>query len=251
MGAIDFTVHYNFSDPNSAYNLALEEDKYFNDSTWNVVYVDSHDYGPQPTDTVRFNGGTAAWAENLALMFTFRGIPCIYYGSEVEFQKGIVIDKGPTLPLADTGRAYFGDYLEGDITATDFAEYTASGTVADTLESPLAKHLQKLNLIRRAVPALQKGQYSTDGCEGKFAFKRRYTDSNVDSYALVAVSGKATFTNVENGTYYEAVTGEKVTVSNGTLTTDTIGQGNARVYVLDTSSNTVHGKIGGDSAYLK
>ena len=24
----------------------LKEDKYYNDSTWNVVYVDSHDYGP-------------------------------------------------------------------------------------------------------------------------------------------------------------------------------------------------------------
>ncbi len=251
MGAIDFTVHYNFSDPNSAYNLALEEDKYFNDSTWNVVYVDSHDYGPQPTDTVRFDGGEAAWAENLALMFTFRGIPCIYYGSEVEFQHGVVIDKGPNLPLSETGRAYFGDYLEGDVTATDFAEYKASGTVADTLESPLAKHLQKLNQIRRAVPALQKGQYSTEGCDGKFAFKRRYTDSSVDSYALVAVSGKATFTNVENGTYYEAVTGQKVTVTNGTLTTDAIGQGNARVYVLDTASNTVKGKVGTDGTYLK
>ncbi len=252
MGAIDFTVHYNFSQATSAYNLALEEDKYFNDSTWNVVYVDSHDYGPQPNDKNRFNGGTAAWAENLSLMFTFRGIPCIYYGSEVEFQKGVVIDGGEgKIPLSETGRAYFGDYIEGDVTATDFSEYKASGEVAETLNYPLAKHLQRLNQIRRAVPALQKGQYSTEGCTGTFAFKRRYTDDSVDSYALVAVSGAATFKNVENGVYYEAVTGEKVTVSNGTLSTDEISRGNARVYVLDTSSNTVKGKIGEDGTYLK
>ncbi|MBQ2605099.1 MAG: alpha-amylase family glycosyl hydrolase [Acutalibacteraceae bacterium] len=253
MGAIDFTVHYNFSDPNSAYNLALEEDPYFNDSTWNVVYVDSHDYGPQPNDKIRFNGGTAAWAENLSLMFTFRGIPCIYYGSEVEFKKGVVIDGGDGhLPLESTGRAYFGDYLEGTVTASDFAKYSANGTVADTLESPLAKHLQKLNLIRREIPALQKGQYSTSGCKGsKFAFKRRYTDGDIDSYVLVTVSGGATFTNVENGTYYDAVTGNKVVVTNNTLTTDSIGQGNARIYVLDTPSNTVKGKIGEDGTYLK
>lgn len=257
LGAIDFTVHYNFSNPNSAYKIALDEDKYFNDSTWNVVYVDSHDYGPQPADKNRFNGGTAAWAENLSLMFTFRGIPCIYYGSEVEFQKGVIIDGGENhTPLAQTGRAYFGDYLIGDVTAADFGKYTVTSkdsndTIGDTLNKPLAKHLQRLNQIRRAVPALQKGQYSTSGCTGKFAYKRRFTEGSVDSYALVTVSGKATFSNVENGTYYEAVTGKKVTVSNGTLVSDSIGQGNIRVYVLDTKSNTVKGKIGTDGTYIK
>ena len=37
-----------------------------------------------------------------------------------------------------------------------------SGTVAETLNSPLAVHLKQLNMIRRAVPALQKGQYTKD-----------------------------------------------------------------------------------------
>ena len=33
-------------------------------------------------------------------MFTFRGIPCLYYGSEVEFKKGKKIDYGnQTAPL--------------------------------------------------------------------------------------------------------------------------------------------------------
>lgn len=251
MGVIDFVMHYNFNSAQDAYGLALQGDQYYNDSTWNVVYVDSHDYCPGPNDGTRFKGGTAQWAENLSLMFTFRGIPCIYYGSEVEFQAGQDIDVGPNAPLSTTGRAYFGDYIEGTVTATDFSEYTASGEVADTLSYPLALHIQRLNQIRRAVPALQKGQYSTDGCSGSMAFKRRYTDSNVDSYALVTVSGKATFTGIENGTYYEVVTGEKVTVTNGTLTTDSIGQGNVRVYVLDTASNTVKGQIGETGTYLK
>ena len=61
-------------------------------------------------DGTRFNGGTAQWAENLSLMFTFRGIPCIYYGSEVEFKKGKPIDVGGEnnkTPRKDSGRAYF------------------------------------------------------------------------------------------------------------------------------------------------
>lgn len=252
MGGIDFTMHYNFNTAESAFNLAKKEDKYFNDSTWNVVYVDSHDYSPGPNDSIRFNGGTQQWAENLNLMYTFRGIPCIYYGSEIEFKKGIMIDGGgDKLPLEKTGRAYFGDHIEGEVTATDFCEYTASGAVAETLNAPLAKHIQRLNEIRRSIPALQKGQYSTTGCSGKLAYKRRYTDDSVDSYALITVSGKASFTGVENGTYYEVITGEKVTVTDGKLTTDSIGQGNVRIYVLDTASNTVKGKIGEDGTYLK
>jgi len=67
------------------------------------------------------------------LCFAFRGIPCIYYGTEVEFQAGAPTDKGLGAPLSTTGRAYYGDYLEGNVTATDFSKYTASGTVADTL----------------------------------------------------------------------------------------------------------------------
>lgn len=48
-------------------------------------------------------------------MFTFRGVPCLYYGSEIEFQAGKVIDNGPNTALKDTGRAYFGDHLEGEV----------------------------------------------------------------------------------------------------------------------------------------
>ena len=123
-----------------------------------MVYVDSHDYGPQPNDRVRFAGGTSQWAENLSLMFTFRGIPCIYYGSEVEFQAGQVIDDGPNGPLSNTGRAYFGEYLKGTVTATDFGQYTASGNVQQTLNYDLAQHIRRLNLIRQGLDQTIVGQ---------------------------------------------------------------------------------------------
>ncbi len=255
MGAIDFLMHWQFDSASGAYGSALAEDQYFNDSTWNVTYVDSHDYAPDQNQAVRFTGGQQTWAENLALMFTFRGIPCLYYGSEVEFQKGCVIDKGPNCPLADTGRAYFGDKLEGSVTASDFSKYTASGTVASTLNAPLAKHLQKLNAIRRAVPALQKGQYTTNSnyVSGNMAYIRRYTGGGVDSLACVTVTDGATFKNIPNGTYIDAVTGDVKQVSNGTLTVGSVGKGNARVYVCCASGfKGISGKIGPDGqTYLK
>ncbi len=191
MNIIDMRMHMNFGDADNAFHNGKDSDDATNDATYNVVYVDSHDYGPNKSSE-RYAGGTDAWAENMSLMWTFRGIPTLYYGSEIEFQKGKKIDCGPTCPLASTGRAYFGDHLAGEVTASDFGKVaSATGKVADTLSAPLARHLQRLNEIRRAVPALQMGQYSTEGISGSMAYKRRYTDaaSGTDSFALVTVSG--------------------------------------------------------------
>ncbi|MEU8619161.1 carbohydrate binding domain-containing protein [Streptomyces sp. NPDC048623] len=254
MNIIDMRMHMNFGYASNAFNNGKDSDDSTNDATYNVVYVDSHDYGPNKSST-RYSGGTDAWAENMALMWTFRGIPTLYYGSEIEFQAGKQIDCGPTCPLATTGRAYYGDKIAGDITASDFSSVSsATGTVATTLQQPLVKHLQRLNQIRRAIPALQSGQYSTEGVSGDMAFKRRYTDTTtgVDSYALVSVGNGATFTGILNGTYKEAVTGQTVTVTNGTLSAPASGKGNLRVYVLDLGgANAAPGKIGTDGPYLK
>lgn len=254
LNVIDFPVHYSFHNIASVWNLAINGDKYYNDATYNVVYVDSHDYSPGPNDNIRFNEGTDQWAENLSLMFTFRGIPCLYYGSEIEFKAGKTIDPGGNGPLRDSGRAYYGGYIKGDLTVNDFGVASgASGNLAATLSKPLVKHLQRLNRIRQAVPALRKGQYSTTGCNssGGYAFKRRYTDGSTDSYALVTINGPATFTGVLNGTYTDCITGDVKTVTNGTLTTVSCsGKGNMRIYVLSTSLTPAPGKIGEDGPYL-
>ena len=241
---IDFPLHYNFSNAGSAYGLAKSGDMKYNDATFNVVYVDSHDYGPQPSDGIRFCGSDAQWAENLSLMFTFRGIPCLYYGSEIGFKRGAKIDNGPNGPLSDTGRAYFGGYITGDVTATDFGEYKASGNVDATLNHDLAQHLIRLNKIRQAVPALRKGQWTDEGCtpaKGGIAFKRAYKDS----YALVALNGGATFTDCPAGTYTDLVTGKTYTGS--TITVDAPNnQGQVRVLVKDWTG----GKLIDDGAFI-
>ena len=200
--------------------------------------------------------GTQAWAENLNLMFTFRGIPCLYYGSEIEFQKGKTIDQGPNLKLSETGRAYYGDHLMGAVTATDFGEFTASGTVNTTLNSVLAKHIIKLNKVRQAIPALSMGQYTKDSSYVSgtdMSFIRRYTADGIDSLALVAISGNATFKNVPNGKYIDAITGDVKNVTNGTLSTSSIGTGNMRVYLCCASGFTgISGTIGSTGlTYLK
>ena len=222
-GVIDFTMHWNFENANKAFDTAKGEDHAFNDSTWNVTYVDSHDYSPDFCQKVRYIGGEQAWAD-----------PCIYYGSEIEFQKGAEIDVGPNAPLSKTGRAYFGDNIEGSVTATDFGKYTgASGAVATTLNKPLAKHLPNVS-------------------GGNMAFTRRYTANGVDSLACVAISGGATFTGLPDGLYIDAVTGDRQTVSGGRLSVPSIGKGNMRVYVCCAGGfKGISGKIGENGTYLK
>ena len=238
---IDFPLHYNFGNAATAYGLAKSGDMKYNDATYNVVYVDSHDYGPGSGS--RFGGSDAQWAENLSLMFTFRGIPCLYYGSEVGFRRDVVIDRGPNGPLSETGRAYFGGYITGDVEASDFGEYKASGNVAASLNHDLAQHLIRLNKIRQAVPALRKGQWTDEGCaaNGGIAFKRAYKDS----YALVALNGGATFTDCPAGTYTDLVTGK--TYTGPTITVDApSNKGQVRVLVKDWTG----GKLIDDGAFI-
>ena len=239
---IDFPLHYNFGNAATAYGLAKSGDMKYNDATYNVVYVDSHDYGPGSGS--RFGGSDAQWAENLSLMFTFRGIPCLYYGSEVGFRRDVVIDRGPNGPLSETGRAYFGGYITGDVEASDFGVYKASGNAAASLNHDVAQHLIRLNKIRQAVPALRKGQWTSDGCtpaNGGIAFKRAYKDS----YALVALNGGATFTDCPAGTYTDLVTGKTYTGS--TITVDAPNnQGQVRVLVKDWTD----GKLIDDGAFI-
>lgn len=251
LNVIDFPMHWNFENTYSAWGVR-GDDKLYNDATFNVTYVDSHDYAPDGApEGERFAKSQDVWASNLDLMFTFRGIPCIYYGSEIEFRKGCPIDKGPTIKLKDSGRAYFGGYITGNIKVNDFADYAnANGNIEATLSHPLAMHIQRLNKLRMAIPALRKGQYSTDGCSGSICFKRRYTDNITDSYVLVTIGNNATFSNILNGTYTDAITGDVKTVNNGTLSVNCSGNANMRIYVLSTSLTPAPGKVGTDGLYL-
>lgn len=239
-GVIDFPMHWNFENASTAYRVATENDNVYNDASFNVTYVDSHDYGPDGQEKYRYKGGTDAWKENMSLLFTFRGIPCIYYGSEIEFKNDVEIDVGTSKPLEQTGRAYYGDHLSGNVTASSFGSYSANGEVAKTLNSTLSKHLIMLNKMRLKVPALRRGQYKSFG---DLKFVRRYTSGTLDSVAAVAISGGTTFSGLPNGKYVDLVTGNSKTVTNGSLSVSVSGKGNLSVYVLDNGASGTLGKI--------
>jgi len=162
------------------------------------------------------------------------GHPCLFYGTEIRFKAGAEID-GTDAPHSTSGRAYFGDNL-------------APGSLDATRNHPMAKHLQRLNLIRRASSALQKGVMENFGdSDSTFWFARNA--GNGQSYAVVGLAqsdASISVSNVKGGTYRDAVTGGELTASDGGTLTFQVKGGSAGIYLLNGS-----GKIGSDGAYLR
>ncbi|HQG28804.1 MAG TPA: alpha-amylase, partial [Candidatus Ozemobacteraceae bacterium] len=151
-------------------------------------------------------------------------------------QKGLPQDIcGNDDTLDQTGRAYFGDHL-------------APGAVAKTRAHPLWTHIQRLNAIRRAVPALQKAPMSLIREWGSgMSFVRDW--NNGKSYAVVGLAAGSdqhiTVVGIRNGLYRDAVTGNTVKVEGGSLVFD-VKANSAGIYVLNGP-----GKIGSDGVFLR
>jgi glycosidase len=214
----------------------LNRDWVYGDATTLVTFLQNHDVGPDNDFRFRFRGDQWMAAAAYNLLWTIRGIPCLYVGEEIEFMKGAPQDIiGNDDTLDSTGRAYFGDHLTDD-------------RIGETQRHPLYQHLRRLNQIRRAVPALQKaGMGQVQEWGGGMSFVRDF--NNGESYAVVglAIGGDQDITvgNVRNGTYRDAVSGAEVNVSGGSLGFHVRGN-SAGIYVLNGP-----GKIGEDGLYLR
>ena len=238
---LDFGLFSTFRDNLSLGSYAgvarvLEMDWIYGNATELVTFLQNHDVGPDNDFKYRFKGEQWMAAAAYNLLWTARGIPCLYYGEEIEFMKGAPQDvEGERDTLDQTGRAYFGDHLTDE-------------RMADTQGHPLYQHIRRLNAIRRAVPALQKAWMSHIAeWGGGMRFVRDLNDG--ESYAVVglAIGGGQDISvdGVRNGTYRDAVSGNQVAVHDGHIGFHV--QGNSvGVYVLDGP-----GKIGEDGPYLR
>jgi glycosidase len=241
LSVLDFSLFSTFRDNLRNGNFGgiggvLGMDWVYGDATKLVTFLQNHDVGPDNDFKFRFGAETWKAAVAYNLLWTIRGIPCLYYGEEVEFQKGLPQDiDGPTMTLDQTGRAYFGDRLE-------------AVALPATQAHPLYRHIKRLNLIRRAIPALQKAPMSKLDEHGSgMSFVRDY--QNGQSYAVVGLAAglgqSFTVTGVRNGTYRDAVTGNVIAVANGTLAFG-VAANSAGIYVLNGP-----GKIGVDGDFLR
>jgi len=120
----------------------LANDWIYGDATRLVTFLQNHDVGPD--NDFRFQGDDWMTAATYNLLWTIRGVPCLYQSEEIAFMRAApqdIISNNDTLET--TGRAYFGDHLTAD-------------RLPVTQGHPLYRHIRRLNQIRRAIPALQK-----------------------------------------------------------------------------------------------
>lgn len=235
---LDFSVFSTFRDNITKGHFGgiggvLAMDWVYGDSTKLVTFFQNHDVGPDNDFKYRFGGDPAFAAMAYNLLWTNRGIPTLYYGEEVEFQGGLPQDiSGNSDTIDQTGRAYYGPTLDN----------------AATPSHVLYQHIKRLNQIRAAVPALQKAA-TTQVNEWGAGISYVRDLSAEGSYAVVGLaSGSAqsiSVSGVKNGTYKDAVTGNSITVTNGTLSFS-VASYSAGIYVLNGP-----GKIGTTGTYLR
>ena len=203
---LDFGLFSSFRDNISRGNYqgiaqAMSMDWIYGDPTTLITFLQNHDVGPDNDFRDRFRGDDWMAAAAYNVLWTVRGIPCLYYGEEIAFMRGRAQDvTGNNDTLDMTGRAYFGDHLTDQ-------------RIAATQSHPLYRHIRRLNQIRRAVPALQKGEIRDINEWGSgMRFVRDLDDGA--SYAVVglAIGGDQDITvgNIRNGTYRDAVSGREV-----------------------------------------
>ena len=214
----------------------LEMDWIYGNASELVTFLQNHDVGPDNDFRFRFKGEQWMAAAAYNLLWTVRGIPCLYYGEEIEFMKGAPQDViGNDDTLDQTGRAYFGDHLTDE-------------RIGQTQSHSLYQHIKRLNQIRQAVPALQKGAMSHIHEWGSgMSFVRDH--NNGESYAVVglAIDGDQGISvgDIRNGVYRDVVTGNEINVGNGSISFHVRGN-SAGIYVLNGP-----GKVGADGMYLR
>ena len=236
IAVIDFfghaTFHGVFEEGQNFSNVtaAARYDHLYSDPSTLLTWLDNHDFGPNNDWNRRYSGSDENLAACLNFMFTWRGIPIVYYGTESRFMAGEFADihnaAGIQQSIDLTGRAYYGAEFDN---APNHIIY---------------QHLKKLNAIRRAIPALQKGSWRWDGNGGGngIGYVRTYQDSEVAVGLAKDGAVDFNFSGLTNGIYRDAVTGNEISVDGGNISFR-VERGSAGIYVRNGP-----GRIGANGA---
>lgn len=122
-----------------------------------VTFLDNHDQ-PRFLSPANASNNTARLEVALAFLYTSRGIPCLYYGTEQAFNGG----NDPY----DREDMFAGKFEQGPSLGDNF-----------NMSHPLFQLVAKLNNFRRLYPALQTGshinRWNDPNGPGLFAYERR------------------------------------------------------------------------------
>lgn len=201
-----------FEHPGSDYGLLAEalhlQDGPYANPYELVTFYDNH-------DMPRMNASDQGFIDAHNWLFTARGIPAIYYGSEIGFMRGRAEHAG--------NRNYFG--VEG---------------IASAHGNPIHDNLKRIAELRARSPALQKGlQLNLELAANRAAFYRVYQHDGVAQIALVLLNkgDSSTEFNVsellESGIWQPAFGGDAITVADAGQLNSTVPAHGVQVYLLN------------------
>jgi glycosidase len=199
-----------FSKPEGSFKdidqaLYLENGPYHNPYVL-MSFYDNH-------DMARFAGTDSDFINVNNFLFTARGIPVIYYGSEIGFERGTVEHGG--------NRNYFG-----------------AERIAQAPKHVIYQQLQRIAKIRQANVALQRGlQLNLEMEKDYAAFLRVYQNAGVTQTALVLLNkGKSNAqitldARVQTGTWNDVLSGDSKALAAGTQLE--VAPNDVRVFILN------------------
>ncbi|MFC0676494.1 alpha-amylase family glycosyl hydrolase [Lysobacter korlensis] len=173
-----------------------------------MTFYDNH-------DMPRIDASDKGFIDAHNFLFTARGIPVIYYGSEVGFERGSAEHAG--------NRNYFGQ-----------------PRVDAAVGHPIRESLKRIATLRAQTPALQRGlQVNLEFKDDRAAFYRVLQDGATQQVALVLLNkgdAPARFEirkHLQPGAWRAALAGGKVDVSADGVLDATVPAHGVEVYVLD------------------
>ncbi|SEI86461.1 alpha-amylase family glycosyl hydrolase [Frateuria terrea] len=201
-----------FEHPHSDYRLLLSKLYLTNGPYANpyelVTFYDNH-------DMARMDASDAGFIDADNWLFTARGIPAIYYGSETGFERGRAEHEG--------NRNYYGQ-----------------ARIDAAAESPIYRQLRRIAQLRAHTPALQRGLMLVERLDGDQAvFYRVYQHDGAHQIALVLLNkgDKVARFHVtkylQSGHWQPALGGDAVDVPAGGALDAGVGPHDVAVYLLD------------------
>jgi len=171
-----------------------------------AIFYDNH-------DMTRMKASDNGFIDANNWLFTSRGFPVIYYGSEVGFMAGSAEHAG--------NRNYFGPER-----------------IAAAESHPIRTHLQRIANIRKATPALQRGLQLNLLFDGqRAAFLRVLQKDGINQTALVLLNKGDTAAqfeltdSIETGQWRDATTGQIQHVTDKLLTK--VGPHGVKILIRD------------------
>ena len=177
-----------------------------------VTFYDNH-------DMARLNASDNGFIDADNFLFTARGIPAIYNGSEIGFERGKAEHEG--------NRNYFGQQR-----------------IDNAPKSPIYQHLKRIATLREHTPALQRGLMLPIRFAGQQAsFYRVYQKCDIHQIALVLLNKDdqpAAFNvsdKLQAGTWKPALDGTAVDVPANGILKATVAAHDVQVYLLNAQAS--------------